>query len=92
MMIRGSKVRVYPHGYPEQAAIGTVELISSNQLSIAVSFTDKPPFVRLMAVLGPNGIYLLASRRMLNGVPWGPWEELTGQGHYEIEEDDAQVL
>jgi hypothetical protein len=29
---------------------------------------------------------MFASREMLNGVPWGPWIEMIGGGHFEIEE------
>ena len=40
----GQRVRVYPHGSPEQAAIGIVALISGNQRSIAIGFDGLPPF------------------------------------------------
>ena len=38
------RVKVYPHGSPDQAATATVLLFSANQRSIAVAFDDKPPF------------------------------------------------
>jgi len=50
-MRTGDQVRVYPHGKPELAATGRVTLVSDNQLSIAVAFTDKPPFA-IIATLG----------------------------------------
>ena len=31
-------------------------------------------------------VTMLLSRQELNGAPWGPWVEMTGGGHYEIEE------
>lgn len=82
-MKAGDHVRVYPHGSPEQAATGLITLLSSNQRSIAVGFLDKPPFaiVREGMVLGPDGIMLVAYREEV-----GPWIELFGGGHYEIEE------
>jgi hypothetical protein len=30
---------------------------------------------------------MMLMRRELYGAPWGPWVEVTGGGHYEIEED-----
>jgi len=83
-MRTGDEVRVYPHGKPEQVAIGKVMILSSNRKSIAVGFPDKPPFVILTdgIMVHPDfGIVLMASRYDI-----GPWIETFGGGHYEIEE------
>lgn len=87
-MKAGDKVRVYPHGSPDKAATGLITLLSGNQRSIAVGFLERVPFTihpRGM-VVGPDGIMLVAYREELNGAPWGPWIELFGGGHFEIEE------
>jgi hypothetical protein len=80
----GQRVRVYPHGTAAQAAIGTVTLISGNQRSIAVAFEELPPFafqrMPLIGVHPEHGIVLMAYREEV-----GPWTELAGGGHYEIE-------
>ena len=93
MIQTGDTVRVYPHGSPDQAALGFVWIISANQRSIAVAFEDKPPFGIWkdggMAV-SPLGITMLATRVELDGQPWGPWREQFGGGHFEIEELNAE--
>jgi hypothetical protein len=80
----GQRVRVFPHGSPEQTAIGVITIISGNQRSIAVAFDHLPPFafqrMPLVGVHPEHGIVLLAYREVL-----GPWIELAGGGHYEIE-------
>jgi hypothetical protein len=89
-MKAGDKVRVWPHGDESQAAIATVALISANGCSIAVGFEEMPPFAFSKApVIGIHpefGVMMMASRQVLNGKPWGPWVEMAGGGHYEIEE------
>ena len=84
-MKRGDQVRVYPHGSPDQTADGTVMLLSENERSIAVSFDHLPPFVfqkaPLIGLHPEHGVVLLAYRHEI-----GPWIELAGGGHYEIEE------
>jgi hypothetical protein len=88
-MKQDDRVRVYPHGKPEQSTIATVAIISTNQCSIAVAFEDSPPF-RVMhkgTLIDPGrGMMLCARREMLNGQPWGPWIEIFDGGHFEIEE------
>jgi hypothetical protein len=87
-MNTGDIVQVYPHGHPDQAADGTVVMISMNKLSIAVSFGDKPSFASAhwkMASHPQHGIVLLAHRYAVNGIPIGPWIEVFDGGHYEIE-------
>ncbi len=79
----GDTVRVFPHGSPHQYALGKVLICSANQKSIAVAFADKPPFAIIPdggILLGPGGVQLLAMRHDV-----GPWIELVGGGHYEIE-------
>lgn len=97
-MKTGDKVRVYPHGDPEKAAEATIAILSSNGCSIAVGFMDKPPFAvgfdgdpLSMAVHPEFGIILFARREILNGAPGGPWIEIFGGGHYEIEEVHGQL-
>ena len=95
-MKNGDQVKVYPHGQPQLAAAGKVALISANQLSIAVGFMEKPPFAIIhpepgdaigpLAVTAEFGLMLLAGRQALHSEPWGPWVELFGGGHFEIEE------
>lgn len=88
-LAKGQNVRVYPHGNPDQAADGTVMLISGNQRSIAVAFGDFPPFAfrggAQVAIHVEFGAMLFATREELDGVPWGPWVELGFGDHYEIE-------
>lgn len=83
MMTAGQKVSVYPHGKPAEAAAGSVVIISANQRSIAVAFEDKPPFCICKDgfTMHPQfGIIMLAMRESV-----GPWIEMVGGGHYEIE-------
>jgi hypothetical protein len=84
----GDMVRVYPHGSPKQSAEAKVIMLSSNGRSIAIGFSDKPPFAITragMMVHAEYGIVMLAMRAELNGQPWGPWVEVVDGGHYEIE-------
>lgn len=81
----GDRVRVHPHGQPEESAEGTIIMISGNQRSIAVAFgEEKPPFVKPlesgMSIHRELGFVLLAMRYEV-----GPWIELYNGGHYEIE-------
>jgi hypothetical protein len=87
MIKTGDVVYVWPHGSDDQRALAKVLLLSSNGLSIAVSFEDRPPFVLgpTMAVHVSGGIVMMAGRTELEGKPWGPWVEIFGGGHYEIE-------
>jgi hypothetical protein len=84
VLAKGQRVRVYPHGSPDQAAVGDVLLISGNQRSIAVRFDHLPPFAFGPALphigVSAEGIVLLAYRLEV-----GPWIEVKNQGHYEIE-------
>lgn len=87
-MNNGDQVRVYPHGAPELAAVAKI-IIVGNDASIAVAFGDKPPFATAGKGLTLHpmfGVMMLARREILNGKPWGPWIELMGGGHYEMEE------
>lgn len=88
-MKRDDEVLVYPHGNPKQAARARVALVSSNGRSIAVGFDERPPFAigdpLSMAIHPDYGIVLFAWRGVLDGKPWGPWVEMIGGGHYEIE-------
>lgn len=89
-MKSGDQVRVYPHGSPGKVAVGTIAIISDNQRSIAVGFGDSPPFAVSgkagVAIHPEHGVMMLAHRGELEGKPWGPWVEMFGGGHYEIEE------
>lgn len=85
----GDLVRVWPHGEPKSAFIGKVQVISRNQRQIAVSFADKPPFAidrtGGMAIHPEHGLLMFARREELDGKPWGPWIEMMGGGHFEME-------
>ena len=89
-MTKGDRVKVYPHGEPEASAEGKIEIISDNQISIAVSFGDGPlPFPPSgggLAIHPEHGIMLLARRELLDNKPWGPWIEVFNGDHFEIEE------
>jgi hypothetical protein len=89
-MKAGDQVRVYPHGSPDQAAIGEIVLLSAKGSAIAVSFGEKyVPFMTGatgMALHLEYGKMFLATRTILNGAAWGPWVESFNHGHYEIEE------
>jgi hypothetical protein len=86
---KGQIVKVYPHGSPDKSAPGEVLLISENGLSILVMFEDSPPF-RFVdgggVLMTDRGIPFFGRREQLNGEAWGPWIEMFGGGHYEIEE------
>jgi hypothetical protein len=87
----GGTVWVHPHGHPEQAVEATVEIVASNQRSIALKLAEKPVWVRIIdtgAFLCKDGtgIAMLLTRESI-----GPWEEITGGGHYEIEEEKPNV-
>jgi hypothetical protein len=97
MISKGDQVRVYPHGSPERQALALVVLISENQRSIAVAFGDPPPFVTArggLMIHPAHGVVMLAGRATLEvgGEAWGPWVELSGGGHYEIEEANGEGL
>jgi hypothetical protein len=84
----GDQLRVFPHGDPTLAATARVLMISPNQRSIAVAFADKPPFATAgpsLAIHPDYGVMLFALRAEIGGEPWGPWVELFGQGHFEME-------
>ena len=93
-MTKGDTVRIAPHGKPDASAAARVVIASENGLSIALEFEDMPPFSRrLLGGMGAIGvnvtngrITMLLTRERLNGEPWGPWIEVMGGGHYEIEE------
>ena len=92
-MIRGDMVRIHPHGDPAAVADARVMLVSANQRSLALEFEEPPPFtvpLQPKGALGRNGgnlhVIMLLSRHELDGKPWGPWVEIKGGGHYEIEE------
>ena len=90
MIAVGDTVRVYPHGSPEQVAEAVVDLISRNERSIALHFTEKPPF----ATIKDGGILLntetFSITMLLRRERYGPWVEVMGGGHYEIEDLSGQ--
>lgn len=76
----GDVVRVYPHGHPEQAAMGIVASLSTGSMPtmLLVKFTDPPPFA-LGGRLAGVALLLLCH----HGV--GSWEEVFRGGRYEVE-------
>jgi hypothetical protein len=86
-MRRGDTVWVHPHGSPRQAAAATVDLISKNGRSLALRLHDKPTWVRI----AETGVFLhredLRIEMLLMREAVGPWIEVAGGGHYEVEEE-----
>lgn len=86
MIVKGQAVSVSLHGEPDTASPGVVEIISDNQLSIAVRFADKPRWSLAPGFfVSPHGVILLAGRILANDQPWGPWVDVVSGGHFEIE-------
>lgn len=85
-MKAGDAVRVYVHGDEATAAVGHIVLLKDQY--IAVGFATLPPFVMRKRA---GGVMLIAYRETLNGKLWGPWIELLGSGHYEIEEASEEL-
>jgi len=86
----GDRVKVFPHGSPERSAEAVIMVISENQRSIAVAFQGRPPFIvdksgGMMVDRELGNIVMMATRGELHGKAWGPWVEMMGGGHYEIE-------
>jgi hypothetical protein len=82
---KDENVRVFPHGDEGKAAVGKIVAISENQRSIAVGFEHIPPFAFDNGPLGvginpEHGAMFFAYRHEV-----GPWVEMMGMGHYEIE-------
>jgi len=79
---KGSTVKVYPHGSPQKSAHATV--LVACKTAVMLAFADKPPFAILREgiMLHPDhGIVMMVQRYEI-----GPWFEIFGGGHYEIEE------
>jgi hypothetical protein len=89
-MTKGDLVTVYPHGSEELGWRARVEICSTNQRSIAIGFDTVPPFLNtsqgVTMHMKTGKIVMLLSREAIGGKPWGPWVEIFGGGHYEIEE------
>jgi|SRR5215471_10854590 len=91
-MKKGDYVVVHPHGFPHMKAVAQVAIISDNKRAIAVGFDERPPFHTqikdplAIAIHPEYGIMLFAHREAIDGIPVGPWIEMVGGGHYEIEE------
>jgi len=83
-MKTGDMVKVYPHGSPGQAAEGKVLIVSGNQKAVTVGFEEKPPFaiVRDIMAISPRDDMITM---FLYRYEIGPWVEMVGGGHYEIE-------
>jgi hypothetical protein len=85
----GDRVRVYPFGSPELAAIGTVVMISANHCSVAISFGEQHvPFMTSstgMAIHMDHGKMFLASRQPIEVT----WTETFLKGRYKIKKVSA---
>jgi hypothetical protein len=79
MMKTGDAVWVYPHGSPQDAITATVELMSGNQRSCALTLDTWPTWCRSFNKTTGQALMLLFRYEV------GPWIELGGGGHYEIE-------
>jgi hypothetical protein len=81
----GDTVWIHPHGSPGESAAATIDLISSNGRSVALSLHEKPPWCRVAdGVLLHHEDFRIAV--LLYREKIGPWIEIVNQGHYEIEE------
>ena len=89
-MKKGDMVSIFPHGNEEQRWPAHIEICSRNERSLAVTFEHVPPFLNtrdgVSIYLPTERIIMLLTREAIDGVPWGPWIEVMGGGHYEIEE------
>lgn len=85
----GGTVWVYPHGSPREAVTATVDLISGNGRAIAIRLNRKP-WCQIAdgSFLHRDDfrIAMLLTREAVDDEPIGPWIEVVGGGHYEIEE------
>ena len=83
-MKTGDTVWIHPHGSPGESAAATIDLISSNGRSIALSLHEKPPWCRI-----GDGFLLhqedFRIAMLLHRLEIGPWIEIVNRGHYEIE-------
>ena len=77
-MRMGDEVRVFPHGQEELAATGMVLAIDEG--AIVVYFDERPRFAS-GAKSSVTGITVFRAWRFAVG----PWVEVHGGGHYEIE-------
>jgi len=81
----GDTVWIHPHGSPRDAVPATIDLISSNGLSIALHVRAKPPWCKVRDdSLPPQEDFRIAV--LLYREKIGPWIEIVNHGHYEIEE------
>ena len=87
----GGTVWVYPHGSPDEAVTATVDLISDNGRAIAIRLNEKPSWCRVtngfLLHRADYRIAMLLSREALGDQPVGPWIEMMGGGHYEIDKE-----
>jgi hypothetical protein len=84
----GETCWVYPHGKPAQAIQATIDIISTNQRSIALRLHGVP----LWAVMkGESGLLINQEHAqiemLLARYAVGPWIEVIGSGHYETEKE-----
>jgi hypothetical protein len=88
-MKTGDTVWIHPHGSPGESAAATIDLISSNGRSVALSLHEKPPWCRIA-----DGLLMhqedLRIAILLHRQEIGPWIEIVNRGHYEIEESKPQ--
>jgi hypothetical protein len=84
-MSRGGTVRVWPEGQPERAAVGYIVIISPNELSAIVQFSERPPFLagRGFAVDPSTGHVVMVLARNVSTEPWHQLHEPDG-GRYEV--------
>lgn len=87
-MKTGDTVWIHPHGSPRESAAATIDLISSNGRSIALSLHEKPPWCRIAGFLSHQEDFRIAM--LLHRQRIGPWIEIVNHGHYEIEESKPQ--
>lgn len=84
-MKTGARVWIHPHGLRRESVLATIDFISSNGRSIALSLHEKPAWCGII-----DG-YILHQEdfriaMLLHRLEFGPWLEIVNHGHYEIEE------
>lgn len=87
-MSNADSVTIHPHGSPELRSRALVELISGNGRSIALRLQEVPVWAHfrdhgMFVHVHHAQIVMLLTRETV-----GPWVEVVGGGHFEIEPEE----
>jgi hypothetical protein len=89
-MMAGERVRIYPHGYPDLITGATILTYDPDVPVLVLALPVATPFVRSLSLVNihpAKGVVMgLYRTRTREGAFIGPWIEIHGGGHYEIEE------